>query len=135
MERRHLRVTCAIIVDGNLVLVTQRGERMKMPLKWEFPGGKVEDGEGDEACLLRELDEELNISVRILERLPEQRFSYPEFNIILVPFVVRFSGGGIRLSEHKAFRWLNREELPNLDWAEADIPVLEDFMSRNYLDD
>ncbi len=131
MRPRHLRVTCAIILDGNRVLVTQRGERMKMPLKWEFPGGKVEDGEADDACLHRELKEELNISIRILKLLPEQRFSYPEFDITLVPFLVRFLGGEIQLLEHKTFRWLNREELPKLDWAEADVPVLMDFLSGN----
>lgn len=135
MQTPELRVTCAIIVDGNLVLATQRGEHMKMPLKWEFPGGKVEDGEGDEACLHREIKEELNISIQIVKPLKEQRFSYPDFDITLVPFVVRFLGGEIRLLEHQAFRWLSREELPNLDWAGADIPVLMDFLSRKDADD
>jgi 8-oxo-dGTP diphosphatase len=128
--RRMLRVTCAIILDKDRVLVTQRGEQMNMPLKWEFPGGKVELGEDDEACLYRELEEELSVSVQVIERLAEQRFSYPEFDITLVPFLVRFVGGKIHLLEHKTFRWLRREELPALDWAEADLPVLKDFLAR-----
>ena len=130
--RRALRVTCAVIIDGDRVLVTQRGEGMKMPLKWEFPGGKVEDGEKDEACLQRELREELDISVQVIRPLPEQRFSYPEFDITLVPFLVRISEGEIHLREHKAFRWLTRGELMTLDWAEADVPVLKEFLSTAY---
>ena len=122
-----LRVTCAIILKDDRVLVTQRGAQMQMPLKWEFPGGKVENGEEDEACLHRELKEELNVSVRVIKLLPEQRFSYPEFDITLVPFIVRFAEGEIHLLEHKAYRWLRPEELRALDWAEADLPVLGDF--------
>ena len=128
-SRRILRVTCAIILNDDRVLVTQRGEQMKMPLKWEFPGGKVESGEDDEACLRRELKEELNISIEILNRLPEQRFQYPEFDITLVPFVVRFAEGEILLLEHKTYRWLRRDDLTALDWAEADVPVLMEFLS------
>lgn len=131
-ERGMLRVTCAIILNNDLVLVTQRSEYMKMPLKWEFPGGKVEAGENDETCLHRELREELNISVRILKSLQEQRFSYPEFDITLVPFVAVFGSGEIRLLEHKTFRWFSRNELPALDWAEADVPVLQDFLINGH---
>lgn len=130
--RRTLRVTCAVVIDGDRILVTQRGERMKMPLKWEFPGGKVEDDEGDEACLHRELKEELDIGIRIITSLPEQRFSYTEFDITLVPFLVNITEGEIRLREHKAFRWLTRRELIALDWAEADVPVLQEFLSTTY---
>jgi 8-oxo-dGTP diphosphatase len=130
--RRTLRVTCAVVIDGDRILVTQRGERMKMPLKWEFPGGKVEDGEGDEACLHRELKEELDIGIRIIKSLQEQRFSYTEFDITLVPFLVNITEGEIRLREHKAFRWLTRRELIALDWAEADVPVLQEFLSTTY---
>ena len=125
-----IRVTCAIILHDDRVLVTQRSGKMKMPLKWEFPGGKVEAGEKDETCLHRELKEELNITVRILERMEEQRFSYPEFDITLVPFLVRYIQGEIILLEHNTYRWLTRNDLTGLDWAEADIPVLEEFLSR-----
>lgn len=127
--RREIRVTCAIILDGDRVLVTQRGEQMKMPLKWEFPGGKVESGEDDITCLHRELKEELNVSVEILKPLSPQRFRYPDFDITLVPFLARINDGEIQLHEHKAYRWLRRDELRSLDWAEADVPVVEDFLS------
>ncbi len=58
-----LNVTCAIILFQNKILVTQRSESMKLPLKWEFPGGKLEPGESEEACIIREIKEELNLNI------------------------------------------------------------------------
>ena len=125
-------VTCAIVIDGFKVLVTQRSETMKLPLKWEFPGGKINPDETSEMCINRELMEELNIKVEILGKLPDSQFEYPTFTINLLPFVVRIKDGELTLREHKAFRWLEPEELKLLDWAPADIPVLERFLKTKY---
>lgn len=127
-----LHVTCAIIIDGSKVLVTQRSESMKLPLKWEFPGGKIDANESAETCIKRELFEELNIEVELLKRLSDSRFEYPSFTINLIPFVARITSGEIILREHKAFEWLHPKELKKLDWAPADIPVLEQFMKSKY---
>ncbi|WP_251795780.1 MULTISPECIES: NUDIX domain-containing protein [unclassified Arenibacter] len=62
-------VTCAIIESENQVLVVQRSENMKLPLKWEFPGGKIEKGESEQDCLIREIREELNIEIELMKRL------------------------------------------------------------------
>jgi len=127
-----IHVTCAIIIDGSKVLVTQRSEAMKLPLKWEFPGGKVDLNESAETCIRRELIEELNIEVELLERLTDSQFEYPTFTINLIPFVARVKAGQLALHEHKAFEWLHPKELKALDWAPADIPVLEQFMKSKY---
>ncbi|MBW4057308.1 MAG: NUDIX domain-containing protein, partial [Proteobacteria bacterium] len=66
---RHLHVACAIIEQSGKVLAAQRGSSMTLPLKWEFPGGKIESGESSEECLMRELQEELGVSVRITAAL------------------------------------------------------------------
>lgn len=124
-----VHVTCAIIIDRSKVLVTQRSEAMKLPLKWEFPGGKVNLNESAETCIKRELIEELNIEV---ERLNDSPFEYPTFTINLIPFVARMKAGQLTLREHKAFEWLHPKELKALDWAPADIPVLEQFMKSKY---
>lgn len=120
-------VSCAIIEKDGLILAAQRGETMNMPLKWEFPGGKVEPHESAATCLQREILEELGVEIRILTALPPSEWSYPAFTITLYPFVCRLNGGMLRLTEHRAVCWLSPENLPSLDWAEADVPVLQDY--------
>ncbi|MEP6792839.1 MAG: (deoxy)nucleoside triphosphate pyrophosphohydrolase [Saprospiraceae bacterium] len=124
-----INVTCAIILKGHQILVTQRGESMKLSLKWEFPGGKIEYNETAEECLKREIKEELNIDIQIVKGLNHHQYQYPDSHICLIPFVCSFLNGNIILAEHKTFRWISKEGLRDLDWAEADIPVLEEFLS------
>ncbi len=127
-----IEVTCAIILKENKILVTQRSEKMKLPLKWEFPGGKIEKNETEENCLLREIKEELNLEIEIIEKLESKSFDYETFSINLIPFVAKYLKGEIVLSEHKDFKWLTKEELKFLDWAAADIPVLDEYLKLNY---
>ena len=125
---RMIDVTCAIIIKDNKILVTQRSEKMKLPLKWEFPGGKIEKDETPENCLLRELREELNIEVRIVKKLTNNIHDYGSFEINLIPFIVTYISGEITLSEHAAYLFLDRSQLGNMDWAEADLPILQEFI-------
>ncbi len=127
-----IHVTCAIIINNSRVLVTQRSETMKLPLKWEFPGGKININESAEMCIKRELIEELDIEVELLERLADCQFEYPTFTINLIPFVARIKGGQLTLREHKAFKWLHPQDLKALDWAPADIPILEQFLKSKH---
>jgi 8-oxo-dGTP diphosphatase len=128
MSKNHLRVTCAIIEQEGCVLAAQRSRAMAMPLKWEFPGGKIKPGETPENCLCREIAEELAIKVAVHHALAEKTHAYPEFTIILYPFVCTITSGTITLREHAAVTWLPREALASLDWAEADRPVLEAYL-------
>jgi len=128
--RPLINVTCAIIVDNDKVLVAQRSEKMSLPLKWEFPGGKIENNESAEDCIQRELHEELNISVRILEKLKNYPYDYEHVTVNLIPFVVKYVSGIITTAEHKAAIWLKTDELATLDWAAADIPILNDFLKN-----
>lgn len=79
--------TCAIILYNNCILVTQRSEKMALPLKWEFPGGKLNKGESDEECILRETKEELNIEIEIIDKLTNSAYDYGTFSINLIPFI------------------------------------------------
>jgi len=128
-----IEVTCGIIVRGNKILVTQRSEKMKLPLKWEFPGGKIEENENAEECILREIKEELNLEIDILERLSASQYDYGTFKINLIPFIAKYKNGALKLAEHKDFKWLEAKELSSLDWAPADIPILNEFL-KNYND-
>lgn len=127
-----MEVTCAIILNADKILVTQRSEKMKLPLKWEFPGGKIEENETAENCLVREIKEELNIKIQILERLESKYFDYENFSIKLIPFVAKYLSGEIELLEHKEFLWLPKEQLKQLDWASADVSIVDAFLKMNY---
>jgi len=131
-ELKTIDVTCAIVVDRNhLILVTQRSQTMSLPLKWEFPGGKIELNETAEDCLIREIKEELDIEIEILKRLDSNKHAYPNIMINLIPFTCRQAGGIITLKEHANYKWLNPNELLDLDWADADIPIMHNYL--NYI--
>lgn len=124
----HLLVTCAIIEREGLVLAAQRGEDMTLPLKWEFPGGKIIPGEELEDCLRRELNEELGVSIFVHYALSPSTHHYPSITVTLYPFVCEIEAGEIILNEHMAVSWLPSEKLHELDLADADLPVLANYL-------
>jgi 8-oxo-dGTP diphosphatase len=127
---KHIHVACAIIELGGKVLCTQRSESMSLPLKWEFPGGKIDEGESPEECLRRELHEELGIEASVGQALPISTHHYPSFSVTLYPFICEIISGEITLHEHRAMVWLPIEELHTLDWAEADWPIIKEFQRQ-----
>lgn len=126
-SHKHIHVTCAIIEQDGFVLATQRSSTMSMPLKWEFPGGKVNAGESLEDCLRRELNEELGVHVKIERPLLPTTYQYPLFTITLYPFVCSIQSGEVTLHEHAALSWLPPRELRALDWADADVPIVDAY--------
>lgn len=123
-----LQVTCAIIVHDNKVLICQRSAAMKMPLKWEFPGGKIERNESKEGCLRREIWEELGVDIAIGKALTEVAYHYPTFSICLYPFVCTLESGIVQPTEHAQAIWIEAAELLGYDWAEADVPIVEEYL-------
>ena len=126
---KGIPVTCAIIHFGNKVLAVQRSETMKLPLKWVFAGGKIEKGESEIDCIKREIFEELNIQIEINKKLTPVIHQYLDFKIELIPFTAKYISGELILKEHSDFVLVNKEELINLDWAEADLPILKEFLA------
>lgn len=121
-------VTCAVISFEGKILSAKRSATMSQPLLWEFPGGKVEKGELPEDCLIREILEELNISIRIVIAMSPSEFSYSsEKTIRLVPFLSTWESGLIQLLEHEEVRWLTKEELFSVNWAPADLPIVQEL--------
>ena len=103
---------------------------MSLPLKWELPGGKIEPNETAENCLMREIKEELDIEIEIVKKLAPNKHTYPLITIFLLPFICRHVTGEIQLKEHANFKWLNPNELLDLDWAEADIPIINSYLQN-----
>ncbi|REG78496.1 (deoxy)nucleoside triphosphate pyrophosphohydrolase [Algoriphagus antarcticus] len=119
-------VTCALIFLDKKVLCAQRSETMSLPGLWEFPGGKIEEGESPADCLIREIKEELAISISLVGSLQPNEHSYTEGKVVrLIPFVCSWESGEITLLEHLDLQWLAREELKVVNWAPADIPIVD----------
>jgi 8-oxo-dGTP diphosphatase len=128
---RHIYVACALIEKDGRVLATQRSEAMSLPLKWEFPGGKIHEGERPEDCLKREVREELELEVHVGRALTPVTHHYSSFIVTLYPFLCRISSGLMVLHEHKAFAWLPPQRLSELDWAAADAPILKEYLASS----
>lgn len=123
--KKNIHVVGAVIVENNKILCAQRGTTKSLPLKWEFPGGKIEEGETAQDALRREIDEEMECSVEIGEKVDYTVHEY-DFGIVhLTTFYCNLLEGEPVLTEHVAFKWLPTNELDTLDWAPADIPAIE----------
>ena len=123
-------VVCAVLEDGSgRVLVAQRPAHKHLGLKWEFPGGKVEAGELPATALLRELQEELGCTVVVTRTLPAFHHDYGTVVIGMVPFVCRLApdSPAPHPHEHAALRWVDPADLPSLDLAAADWPVVASY--------
>jgi 8-oxo-dGTP diphosphatase len=122
-------VTCAIIRnEDNEVLIVQRGEKTDHPFKWEFPGGKTNPPETSEDCIIREISEELSVDIVICRQLIPVEHDYGNKKIRLIPFICDTLDELPLLSEHIAYKWINPEDLSEVDFCEADV-----FIARQYL--
>jgi len=121
-------VVAALIVRDNKILVCQRTRHQTLPLKWEFPGGKIEAGESPEAALRRELEEELGIAAEIGRKVAviEHRYSNGAAVVLQFFLVERFSGE-IQNRIFRDVRWASREEMPGFDFLEADVALVRDI--------
>lgn len=120
-----IQVVCAVILKENQILIAQRSEKMKLPLKWEFPGGKLEDGENEKEAIVREIKEELNIEILPSRRISSNVHAYRSFKIELIAYLCTYISGEIHLLEHKDVKFVPLELLTNYDLADADLPVIE----------
>lgn len=122
-------VVAAILMDGQgRVLLTQRPELGANARKWEFPGGKLQEGETPEECLRRELAEELGIQVEVGDVFHVVSHGYEGGSILLLAYFCGWRGGEIRLSEHLACQWAEIHRVPEFDLADADRPIAEKLL-------
>ena len=118
-------VTAAIILKNNKILIAQRAPGDNLAGKWEFPGGKTEHGETPQECLKREISEELDIEIKVLDFFGESIYEYHSGTIQLMAFWCKWVSGESTLNVHSQIAWVNRDELDLYDFAPADIPFVE----------
>jgi 8-oxo-dGTP diphosphatase len=128
------QVVAALIIKDDKVLVCQRTRHQTMPLKWEFPGGKIETGEQPRDALRRELDEELGIEATIGEEVMRIRHQYKTGNSVeLRFFTVREYAGNLENRIFREIRWATPSELPSFDFLEADLKLVKDLAEGKIL--
>ncbi len=121
-------VAAAVIEKDGMFLVAQRKEGGGEPLKWEFPGGKVERGESPEQCLRREMMEELGIGISVGEQICTSPGFSGGTEILLFAFRATISSGEPRAIDVRDWRWVRKGDLPGLDWAKADREVVRTLL-------
>jgi len=119
-QQKSILVTAGIVIEGERVLICQRHHSDPYGLQWEFPGGKVKEGEDFKASLRRELTEELAIQAEIDEEVLRLRHRYPDRDVEVVFFAVRRFRGTVRNQVFEAIAWVERSRLPEFNFLEAD---------------
>lgn len=122
-------VVAAIIKRENFILATQRGYGDYKD-GWEFPGGKIEPGETAEQALIREIREELEMTIEIDRHVVDVSYDYPEFHLEMACFLCHIAEGTPHLLEHEAAKWLAPQDIDSVDWLPADILVVDALKSQ-----
>ena len=135
MSRRHVRVVGAMLErEGGRYLITQRPPTASLPLLWEFPGGRVEEGESDAEALARELMEEMGISVKVLEQVIHTHHEYERYDIDFRVFRCQLRSGSeavkhLRVNDH---RWVTLHEMSDYEFPPADARTLEKLLGLDH---
>lgn len=133
---KTIEVAAAVIVDSfentTEVFATERGYG-EFKGQWEFPGGKIEVGETPQQALIREIQEELTVKIKVDKLIDTIEYDYPKFHLNMKCFLCVIVDGDIILKEAEDSKWLNKDELYGVNWLPADITLIDkvaDFMNN-----
>jgi 8-oxo-dGTP diphosphatase len=125
-----ITVTAALIQKDNKILITRRSPGKHLAGLWEFPGGKLENGETEQECLSRELEEELGIKVKVGEFFMENTHDYGTKSILLKAYFCKQLTDSITLNDHDMIAWVTKKELQNYEFAPADVPFIKALLNE-----
>jgi 8-oxo-dGTP diphosphatase len=128
---KHIIVVAAVIEHNEKYLCVQRGINKYdyISKKWEFPGGKIEVDESPEDAIIREIQEELNLDISDLKFLITVEHSYPDFHLTMHTFLCKSDHSSPTLTEHLQYEWHDSTDMNHLDWAAADLPIVEKLLT------
>ena len=121
---KSIEVVAAVIIANKKVFATQRGYG-EFKGKWEFPGGKIEQGETNEEALIREIREELNVEIKVSNLIQTINYDYPDFHIVMYCYKSFIGAGEPKLLEHEAACWVTKDEIDKLEWLPADLKIVK----------
>ncbi|MDF2486515.1 MAG: ADP-ribose pyrophosphatase [Herbinix sp.] len=128
---KTIEVVAAIIKYEDKVLATQRGYG-EFAGGWEFPGGKIEPGETPEQALIREIKEELEADIEILEYVDTVEYDYPNFHLTMHCYLCTIESDNLVLNEHQSAKWLSKDDLNSVEWLPADKGLIEKMYLGHY---
>lgn len=123
-------VGAVIINEEGKILCALRSSQMSLPGMWEFPGGKMEQGETPEETLVREIREELECEIEVGEFITDDVYEYPSVLVRLITYFAKVTDGVPVPKEHERLEWVDRGELLKLEWAPADIPTIKKLQEK-----
>ena len=127
---KRIEVVAAVIRKEGAFFATQRGYG-EFKDGWEFPGGKIEEGETPQEALVREIKEELNIEIEVRELLDVVEYDYPNFHLSMDCFICKIKSGELVLNEHEAAKWLTKDTLGSVEWLPADQGLIQKLYTYN----
>lgn len=125
-----LEVTAAIIKQNDKYLICQRASDDECPLHWEFPGGKCEADETLEQCILREIEEELMVTIKVVDVFAKTVYHFKDKEVHFTFFNCVITRGEITLNVHHAMKWVTAEDMKNYNFMPADVGIVEQLMKR-----
>lgn len=126
---KKIEVVAAIIIEDNKIYCARRANKGEVALKWEFPGGKIEAGENPKDALIREIQEELNATIKVDSFFKTVEHQYESFFITMHSYICSLDKGSLTISEHVEDKWLEIKDMDSLDWAPADIPIVNKIIA------
>ncbi|SFI62130.1 8-oxo-dGTP diphosphatase [Thermoflavimicrobium dichotomicum] len=128
---KKVKVCGAVIRnDQNEILCALRSPTMSLPNLWEFPGGKIEEGETAEETLVREIKEELGCTIEVYDKIEEVEYVYPHIIVNLITYEAKIIDGRPQAKEHAKIEWIPLDVLQQLNWAPADIPTVKKLLAN-----
>lgn len=119
-----VEVTAAIIRDNEKILICQRPKGKNCELLWEFPGGKIEPDETGEQCIVREIQEELGVTIHVTKKFTDVIYEYPDRAVHLHFYLAEIESGNLVCKEHNSLAWISKEDIPNFQFCPADAKML-----------